>query len=151
MTSAATTGATVTQGELLDLLPLGVCIIDRDLKVCEWNATLANWTGVTKKAAVGMNRVDRFPRLSAWCFRDRLAQVFSTGTPAIFSAAFHRYFIPVPPRQGGRNTDMIQQTTVRPLDGTLEHALVMIQDVTAQYLQMEELRRERLRQEKVVA
>ena len=151
MTSAATACVTVSQKELLDLLPLGVCIIDRDLKVRAWNAALVNWTGITQESAIGINLVDRYPRLSAWCFRDRLNQVFSTGTPAIFSAAFHKYFIPVPPRQGGPNTDMIQQATVRPLDEDLEHALVAIQDVTAQYLQMEELRKERTRLEKVVA
>jgi PAS domain-containing protein len=135
--------------DLLDLLPLGVCIIDRDMRVWEWNATLAAWTGIAKESAVGMNLAERFPRLATWSFRDRLAQVFSHGTPTIFSAAFHRYFLPVESRQGGCGGHMIQQTIVRPLDETAQRALVMIQDVTAQYLQMEELRGERVRAQNV--
>jgi len=137
------------QADLLDLLPLGVCIIDRLLKVCAWNATLAAWTGISAESALGMDLAARFPRLATWCFRDRLAQVFSHGTPVIFSAAFHRYFIPVESNQGGCGGHMIQQTIVRPLDETAERAVVMIQDVTVQYLQMEELRGERVRAQNV--
>jgi len=141
---------TALQADLLDLLPLGVCIIDRQLNVCAWNATLAAWTGISRQSALGTNLAERFPRLATWCFRDRLAQVFSHGTPVIFSAAFHRYFIPVQSGQGGCGGHMIQQTIVRPLDETAERAVVMIQDVTAQYLQMEELRGQRVCAENVV-
>lgn len=131
--------------ELLDLLPLGACIIDRNLEVAAWNATLASWSGIPVPEALGTNLPQRFPHLATWCFRDRLAQVFTSGSPAVFSAAFHRYFIPASARIGSRQSQMIQQTTVRALDASLSHALVVIQDVTAQYLQMEELRAERTR------
>jgi PAS domain-containing protein len=135
----------INPDDLLDLLPVGVCIIDRELNVSAWNATLAVWTGISREAALGMNLPKRFPHLAGWCFRDRLAQVFTAGTPTIFSAAFHKYFLPVPPRQGLAASRMIQQTIVRPLGNSRQHAIVVIQDVTAQYIQMEELRSQRLR------
>jgi transcriptional regulator with PAS, ATPase and Fis domain len=138
-------GLSVNQNELLDLLPLGICVINRNGSVCAWNATLADWTGIPQQEATGMNLAERFPHLSSWCYRDRLAQVFTSGTPAIFSAAFHRIFIPATATFGATQCQMIQQTTVRPLGPSREHALVVIQDVTGQYLQMEELRAERLR------
>jgi PAS domain S-box-containing protein len=148
MPSEPSIGAAISVN-MLDLLPLGVCVIDSEMRVCEWNATLAEWTGISKDAALGMNLAQRFPRLATWSFRDRLSQVFSHGTPTIFSAAFHRYFLPVESRQGGCAGNMIQQTIVRPLDETAQRAMVMIQDVTAQYLQMEELREERTRLQNV--
>lgn len=128
---------------ILDLLPMGACILDRELHVLAWNAVLAEWTGIPRDAMLRKSLVERFPRLGNWCFRDRLSQVFVQGTPAIFSAAFHKYFVAVEVQSGPYHGHMLQQTVVRPIDVAREKALVLIQDVTAQFTQMEELRERR--------
>lgn len=128
---------------ILDLLPMGACAIDRRLRVCAWNATLVNWTNLPQNAVIGGDLLELFPRLANWCFRDRLRQVFDLGAPAIFSAAFHKYFIAVEVRSGGYFGHMLQQTVVRPIDEARQKALILIQDVTAQFIQMEELRERR--------
>jgi PAS domain-containing protein len=142
-TEGASTPAVLTSDTMLDRIPLGVCRIDRELRVLAWNATLAAWTGIPRESALGMSLLEKYPRLATWCFRERLAQVFSSGTPAIFSAAFHRYFIPVNSSHDNQTCEMIQHTVVRPIDERHEEAIVTIQDVTAQYLQLGELRRRR--------
>ena len=32
--------------EVFDLLPLGICVFDRDLTISFWNRTLADWTDI---------------------------------------------------------------------------------------------------------
>jgi PAS domain-containing protein len=142
MPSAACDGI-VDYQVILDLLPMGACIIDRELRVCAWNLTLVEWTGISREGILEKRLTEYFPRLATWCFRDRLAQVFEQGTPAIFSAAFHKYFIAVEVKTGAYSGHMLQQTVVRPLDPQREKAFILIQDVTAQFLQMEELRERR--------
>lgn len=134
---------TIDYQSILDLLPMGACVIDRDLRVHAWNATLHDWTGLSREAMIGKPLTEPFPRLANWCFHDRLLQVFDLGTPAIFSAAFHKYFIAVEVHSRGYCGHMLQQTVVRPIDAQRQKALILVQDVTAQFIQMEELRERR--------
>lgn len=128
--------------ELMDLLPIGVCIITENLAVCAWNDVLARWTGIERAEALEMNLGEKYPNLLEARYRERLQQVFSTGTPAVYTAAFHKHFLPVELHHGQSRELMIQQTQVRLLDDHPHHALVSIMDVTAQYQQLRELRRE---------
>jgi len=119
-------GADLTLVQMLDLLPLGACVIDRDRVVHAWNTTLASWSSVPREDILGTRLTDRYAHLETWCFRERLNQVFGGGTPAVFSAAFHRCFIPARPPQCPAVDQMIQQTIVRPIDDSLTKALVII-------------------------
>ena len=89
----------------------------------------------------------RYPTLQAERFRGRLRQVFEAGSPAVFSAAIHKQFLPVPTRHGPPGTLMVQQTQVRllPGEGASPMALVTIGDVTSEALQLAALRAERAR------
>ena len=68
--------------EMMDLLPVGVSIITEDLEVRAWNQLLGRWTGISPAQALGMNLAERYPNLAEPRYRERLEQVFSTGTPA---------------------------------------------------------------------
>src|SRR5262249_365389 len=76
--------------------------------------------------------------------RARMMDVFDSGTPAVFSSAIHKRFLPAPSRHGSRGELMVQQTSVRLLPSSLGLALVLIQDVTSEYEQLKALRRERI-------
>ena len=130
-------------GHFLDLLPNGALIIDSDLIIVEWNRTLVEWTEITKEAAIGQKLTELFPNLQDNRYLERLTQVFTSGFPATYSAAFHKHFLPAPARHGLESLKMIQQTEVRPLPESTDHALITIQDVSFQYLQLMQLKQER--------
>ncbi len=128
--------------EVLDLLPLGVCVFDRELTVHSWNRTLADWTGIAASTVVGQQLHHFYPRLASPRFSSRLQQVFETLSPVILSPALHKYFIPVQV-EGDVRRKMVQRTTLRPFNrqGTL--AMAMIEDVTITHRQLDQLRSEK--------
>ncbi|MEM8944381.1 MAG: ATP-binding protein [Planctomycetota bacterium] len=130
-------------GHFLDLLPTGALIIDRDLVIVEWNRTLVEWTEIPKEIAIGETLTELFPNLRDQRYLERLTQVFDSGFPATYSAAFHKHFLPAPARHGLECLMMIQQTEVRRLPESTDHALITIQDVSFQYLQLMQLKQER--------
>ena len=132
-----------TLDDLLDLLPMGACVLGRDLLIARWNQTLADWTGLPRHAAIGTNLLTLAPDLRLARYYSRLMDVFDLGTPAVFSSAIHKRFLPVPSRQGSNDELMVQQTSVRLLPGRARLALVTIQDVTSEYQQIKALRQER--------
>ncbi len=128
---------------LADIVPWGLCMIDQELVVHQWNRTLELWTGISRSAAIGMNLGESYPQLVEPRIQERLSNVFQAGHTAIFSAALHKQFIPVLPSQTTSGVSMVQRTVVRPIDHTKRLALIMIEDVTAQFRQVEQLRKER--------
>ena len=129
--------------QILDLLPNGALVIDEHLCILKWNRTLVEWTSISGEEAVGATLTTLFPNLQQPRFLERLTQVFEGGFPATYSAAFHKHFLPVPARHGLDCELMIQQTDVRRLDdGESKRALITIQDVSFQYLQLDQLKRE---------
>lgn len=130
--------------DMLNLLPLGSCVINDELIVYAWNQTLEDWTGIKRSDAVGMNLGDRFPNLRTGRYYERLVQVFKLGAPAVYSSALHKHFIPIPICKDSGKQFMIQQTQVRALPGNASLALVTIQDVTEQHQYMYQLNKERI-------
>lgn len=128
--------------EVLDLLPLGVCVFDRDLQIRFWNRTLEEWTGSESACILGKHLHEQYPRLATPKFRSRFEQVFETLNPVILSPALHKYFIPVEV-EGTAEQMMVQRTTLRPFsqDGTL--VLALIEDVTITHQQLDQLRAEK--------
>ena len=39
--------------EVFNLLPLGICVFDRDLTISFWNRTIADWTDISACDIVG--------------------------------------------------------------------------------------------------
>ena len=132
-----------TSHDFLDLLPTGALIIDSNLHITSWNSMLVEWTSITKEEATGASLTSLFPNLEHPRYLERLTQVFTSGFPATYSAAFHKHFLPAPARHGLDCELMIQQTEVRRLPAAEQLALITIQDVSFQYLQLEQLKQER--------
>lgn len=143
--SAMTDPAKITAGEdrLLDLLPVGAFLLAEDFTVQRWNRTVAEWTGIDSESSIGRCLTDLFPNIGDSRYAERLKQVFSTGMPATYSPSFHKHFLPVPARHGLDGQLMIQQTEVRLFSREPAIALVTIQDVSLQYVQLGLLKAER--------
>ena len=141
--SCATTASKMMDFDVADIVPWALCTIDRNLDVVQWNRTLERWTEISRQEAIGMNLGVRFPQLTSPIVRERLSNVFDTGHAAVFSAGLHKQFLPIPDFPTASGEQMIQRAVVRPVDGDRKHALVMIEDVTSQFHQGIQLRKER--------
>lgn len=144
-TSGMTDRTMASQWSVFDLLPIGVCVIDRAFNVIFWNSTLAEWTGIDADQMTGRVLSDRYPNLSESKFKDRLDRVFTNGVPAIFSAALHHYFLPIVTTGHGSRLLMVQETVVRRCTHCTDYVVISIENVSRQFHQLEELREERHR------
>jgi diguanylate cyclase (GGDEF)-like protein len=122
---------------------MGACVVERDLSIVHWNQTLVDWTGLSRPAAIGSNLGVLAPDLLMPKYHVRMMEVFDSGTPAVFSSAIHKRFLPAPSRHGTHEELMVQQTSVRLLTDGSGLALITIQDVTSEYQQLRALRQER--------
>jgi len=121
---------------LLDVLPMGVCILSDDYVIVSWNRTLEDWTCIDRNSAVGTSLLSLFPCLAEERYASRIKQVFTDGTSAIFSPALHGHFLPVKVCTGGTEGFMVQSTQVRRIMEQPALALVTITDVTAEWMQL---------------
>lgn len=128
---------------IFDHVPMGVCVLGRDMVVLYWNYYLEQWTGLNRSTMVGAVITNHFPHLNSPKYAARLETVFEGGPPVIFSAQIHKHVIPVPLWDGQMQ---IQHTTVTALpapNGDEFYALLSIQDVTDMTRRMHEYRRMR--------
>ncbi|QDU81125.1 Autoinducer 2 sensor kinase/phosphatase LuxQ [Polystyrenella longa] len=126
-----------------DLLPVGVCIIDRELNLYSWNKTLIQWSGISQKDAVGKNLSEFCSEAGIKRFRVRVGHVFDSQQSIVLSPSLHDALIPVNLGSVDQCWKMVQRVTVQPMPEQGDFALVCIEDVTTQYRQNTELRRER--------
>ena len=131
---------------VLDMLPVGACVLSEELVVIQWNQKLEEWTGLSREDVLGSVLSDHFPNLREPRYFGRLQQVFSLGMPARYSAALHKHFLPVPVRHGldGLAGEfMVQETEVRLCSYEPKLAFCTIQDFSFQYGQVNRLKSER--------
>lgn len=128
----------------LDDVPIGVCVIDLDLRVHAWNRTLELWTGLPSNIMCHSDLGLRFPKLRSPKYYQRFREVAESGLPVLFSAALHRRVLDVPARNGSPGELMVQETWVKRVAGASGALLLMtIQDLTTEYRQLTELRNDR--------
>lgn len=143
MTFHSSESAAIDESHWLDLLPLGLCVLDGELRVQAWNEILESWTGIPQRDMLQSDLGLRFPRLRLPRYFDRFRLVLESGTPALFSAALHRHVLEVPARNGAPGDLMVQETWVRRLSSDPPRLLISIQDLTTEYHQVRDLRKER--------
>ncbi|GEM_PF-1421454 len=81
--------------EALDLLPLGVLMLDSKGRVRSWNAWLAKRTSIEHERARGRTLAELFPGFDNPRFESALAQVFGNGAPQVLSQMPNGYLIPI--------------------------------------------------------
>lgn len=115
---------------MLDLVPIGACILRKDLTVLFWNRLLETWTNISRSQIVGQPIHHVFPHFAQLKYMERLRQTFEIGVSGVFSAELHPHLIPAR-REDGRL--QIQHTTVTAISipgNSTFNALLSIQDVT---------------------
>jgi diguanylate cyclase (GGDEF)-like protein/PAS domain S-box-containing protein len=115
--------------DVLDRVPLGVMVFDRELRVLFWNACLEEWTGVRREEILGHDVRERLPQLWQPRYAGRLRELFANGAPAVFSSQLHPHLVPAPLRSGRLRVQHTTAVAVPATDGGF-HALVTVQDVT---------------------
>lgn len=114
---------------VLEYLPVGVCIVDSDYTVHFWNSSMEQWTGKKRDEITGTDLRSHFPRINKTAFQDRLKSIFTGISPVVFSSQLHAYIFDAPLADGSMQR---QQTTVLPLehqDGY--YAMFVCEDVTS--------------------
>jgi len=119
----------VSKFELLDLVPIGECLIDKDYNVLFWNTALENWTGISRTKILGNSIFNFFPDLTNENYKQRIDPIFADGNPVIFSSRLHQYIFKCLTDTGQIRA---QQTTITsiPNDEKGFYALFSIEDVT---------------------
>ncbi len=126
----------------IDLLPLGICVIDSDFNIVCWNKTLAQWTEIVSEEAIGSNLLALYPHLKSPRFLSRINSAFESCQPVLFSPSSTRPFIPISSDdESGEN--MLQKATLVILGEQKKYAQISLLDVTEQYRQIQALRAEK--------
>lgn len=116
--------------DILDHVPVGMCVLRNDYTVVFWNSCLEDWTGIAKVDIVGTDIGDHFPHLKDFKYSSRLNSIFQGGLPIIFSSQLHKNLIPSPLPNGELR---IQHTTVTAIPASENksfYALFAVEDVT---------------------
>lgn len=79
---------------ILNHVPLGVCIIDRNYTVLFWNRVMEEWCGITASDITAHAITERFEHFTLPRYRSRLETIFEGGPPAIFSSQLHGDIFP---------------------------------------------------------
>jgi diguanylate cyclase len=117
---------------VLDYVPLGVLVLDRDFNVACWNSCLEDWTGIPRATLLGTDVRGHFPHLGEARYERRIADLLAGGAPAVFSSQLHPHLIPSRLRSGRLRVQHTVAVAVPASDamGGPCHALLAIQDVT---------------------
>ncbi|MCU0242331.1 MAG: sensor domain-containing diguanylate cyclase [Vicinamibacteria bacterium] len=130
----------LTRYVVLDYVPLGVIVLDREMRVLFWNACIEDWTGIAREAIRGTDIRERFPHISEVRYQARINNLFSGGAPTVFSSQLHPHFVPSRLRSGRLR---VQHTVAVAVPTDDEHnfdALLAVADVTNLADAMEDLR-----------
>jgi len=115
---------------LFDHIPVGACVLQKDLKIVFWNRCLEEWTKIPREQILQTNLTDNFPHLAVPKYIRRLQQVFDGGQPILFSSQLHKYLIPCFNSNGQMRSQDTTATSLPWIDGN-SYALLCIQDVSA--------------------
>ena len=115
---------------VLDRVPIGLCVINRDFIVLFWNRTLEQWTKILKTEIIGTDLKTHFPQLEEPKYQTRLKQVFNNGLPAVFSPQLHQSLIPSNLPNGKPRVHNTNVTPIPAIKGEGFYALIAVQDVS---------------------
>lgn len=118
------------QLSLLDHIPVGECVLQRDGTVLFWNSCLEDWTAISRAQIIGRKIDNVFPHLAHSKYTRRLRETFDGGFTVIFSSQIHPHLIPCSLMNGQLRVQHTIVTAIPASDGIGYHALLSIQDVT---------------------
>lgn len=115
----------------LDYLPLGLVLLDADLRVVYWNDCVEEWTGISRTSILGTRLSQHFAHFAEPRYLARLAAVLATGAPTVLSSQLHPHLLPCPLRGGRQRVLHTVAAAVPAADSRGSHLLLALQDVTS--------------------
>jgi len=129
--------------DIVDMLPLGVFLLDESGLVCGWNTWLADKTGIVRQEALGKTLQQLYPGFDKPRFTWALQEVFANGSPQILSQALNQYLIPIKIKvMGYHGISLMQQKVQISLFVAANEArlaLISIVDVTENVIRSQAL------------
>jgi len=114
--------------DILDKLPLGALVIDKNYKIMHWNTIIEKWSKSDRESMVGHNLKEKYSNIENKRYSIRIDEVLNGGPPTVFSSQIHKHVIPIEVTTGQY---AVHSTTVSALNSNNEnYALICIQDVT---------------------
>lgn len=119
-----------SEWKILDHVPLGIFVIDRNYRILFWNRCLSDWTRLRKEEVLYGSLLHFFPRLTASKYTSRLKDLFSGGPPVIFSSQLHPGLLTTLNEENSRYINHVTVSSV-PTDQKGEYlALFAVENVT---------------------
>lgn len=122
---------------VIDVLPLGVVVINRQFVVMRWNRWMEMYSGIGAADIEGTSLFQHFPELNQPSFLRSCRTVFTFGNVVYLSQKLHRYLFPFRlfGERPGDTVEMMQQScSMTPIHDddhdTVEAIAITVQDVT---------------------
>ncbi len=115
---------------VLDHMPVGVCVIDKDYIVRFWNNSMEYWTGISRDNIMGLNLCNNFPCFINHKYRGYIESIINGGSPVVLTADSHKDVFPSPLPNGELRALNTAITAVPSSDGKGFDALFVVEDVT---------------------
>ncbi|HJV65244.1 MAG TPA: diguanylate cyclase [Geomonas sp.] len=131
--------------QILEIIDLGVVVLDDEFRVSYWNRWMALHSGISPETITGSSIFDHYPELNTPEFLRGARMALNFGSPAVFPQSLHHYLFPFKV-VGTPNGifDLMQQhcasAPLRETDGEIRHFLITVQDVTERMLSQQRLR-----------
>ena len=118
------------RSEIIEVLPLGAFIIDRNHQVVQWNGVIEEWSRVKREQIEGRRLGDTFKRFNEPRYCRFIDDCFDQGAAPVFlSPALHKGLLPTFKPDGSPRTQIITLSPFR--EGrTSVKGLVTVQDIT---------------------
>ncbi|MDA3948408.1 MAG: sensor domain-containing diguanylate cyclase [Spirochaeta sp.] len=126
----------MNESGVLDVLPIGVVMINRQFTVLHWNRWMEMYSGILSTDIQGASLFRDYPELNSPSFLRTCRTVFTFGNVVYLSQKLHRYLFPFRLFQadGNDSVEMMQQscsmTPVHDEDGEIQGIAITVQDVT---------------------
>ncbi|MBL1210954.1 sensor domain-containing diguanylate cyclase [Geminocystis sp. GBBB08] len=115
---------------LLDYLPVGICVLNPEMKVVFWNRCIENWTNIPRNHILNQNIADFFPHLIKPKYYNRIQQTLKGGPATVFSSQLHKHLIPSPLPDGKLRIQHTIVTSIPHSEDNQYDGIIVIQDVT---------------------
>ena len=128
----------------LDLVPVGACLLRRNMTVLYWSSFLESWTGITRGEILGTRLDEQFEHFREPMYAGRIETVFDGGPPAVFSSQLHPYIVPARLKDGRFRRQQGILVSVEAPEGSGQRCgLLLVEDVTDLIGRVDDYRRMR--------
>ncbi len=126
----------MTEWSILDVIPLGIVLVNRSFTVVGWNRWMEMYSRISSVEIEGSSLFSFYPELNRPSFLRSCRTVFTFGNVVYLSQKLHQYLFPIRLYGTDEETglEMMQQscsmTPIRNADGEIDVIAITVQDVT---------------------